>query len=332
MSDELLRLKILCSKHQLSDKLLQLSTDVINSTSHKESQQTYKKFWKFILKHKLEKEEELITLVRTKISDIKPEAAKTKNSLTRVPDFCDSSQNSSRKSNVLKQYANKQISLDEFIEKYSGVSWGPCDWGSCQYSSCLGMYKTLLNLKSEGLDPTKTIGCGWKPLARILQRYPPVVDQNNIKTMIRKILNVTNHSNRNSDDSDDDSEESEESGSDKDKVKDENEDEDEGTNTNNSGCAPETLEQLFEMLKQQSYDLWTTTSIVCKELFRTDFSSNAFKPRLTKSLVGNQILQSQNYTTGLQCFILVHTGLIKNDNCFAGFHENVSICEPTQQI
>lgn len=79
----------------------------------------------------------------------------------------------------------------------------------------------------------------------------------------------------------------------------------------------ETVDDWFNVLKKNAYDLWTAAGIAESHLFEIDNKdipeSVGFGP------IWNQTVQKQNYTTGLVCALLVDYGLIKDESSFTDF-------------
>ena len=79
----------------------------------------------------------------------------------------------------------------------------------------------------------------------------------------------------------------------------------------------ETVDDWFNVLKKNAYDLWTAAGIAESHLFEIDNKdipeSVGFGP------IWNQIVQKQNYTTGLICALLVDYELVKDPTSFADF-------------
>lgn len=82
-------------------------------------------------------------------------------------------------------------------------------------------------------------------------------------------------------------------------------------------ASTETVDDWFVVLRKCSKDLWTAANIVESYLFEIDNKdipdSIGFGP------IWNQIIQKQNYQTGIICALLVDYGLVKDKSSFVGF-------------
>ena len=78
-----------------------------------------------------------------------------------------------------------------------------------------------------------------------------------------------------------------------------------------------SLESIFELCKDMSWDLWSTAEFIATFIFK-DLKIEApdspgFGPKY------NVLTQQENFRTGLYCALLKHFNLVTNDSCFAGF-------------
>ncbi|GFR88587.1 hypothetical protein ElyMa_002521700 [Elysia marginata] len=83
-----------------------------------------------------------------------------------------------------------------------------------------------------------------------------------------------------------------------------------------------TLDQAFSLMSKRSWDLWTAAAHTAQLVFKTDFShveSNVgASPGVGPSI--NILIQSDNYTTALRCFLLHEVGYIADpDTAYANF-------------
>jgi hypothetical protein len=160
--------------------------------------------------------------------------------------------------------------------------------GVCQYSSAEAMFKTLIILKRNGYDSTKIISFGAmnnaypKKITRFDLQLAQMMLSCDIVTNMREIL----------------------------------EDDNEEAKPDSLRYAQKLMriesdvisnqfdmDSHFKIMRNCSDDLWTAASKACKHAFKTDFSH----------------ICEDNHLTGLQCFMLVEHGFVKNPKCFSGF-------------
>ena len=78
-----------------------------------------------------------------------------------------------------------------------------------------------------------------------------------------------------------------------------------------------TVDEVFYLLKDMSWDLWSAADYVAHQLFTNLIVEAPKSPGYGPAL--NQAVQSGNFETGLYCALLVHFGLVQNSEAFAGF-------------
>ena len=79
-----------------------------------------------------------------------------------------------------------------------------------------------------------------------------------------------------------------------------------------------SIDDIFKFLKNQSWDLWGTSSHVI-ELVYKDFKLKDVPKSEGHGPEGNIIVQSGNFMTGLECALLFDNGVIQNFYSFANF-------------
>jgi len=80
----------------------------------------------------------------------------------------------------------------------------------------------------------------------------------------------------------------------------------------------ETIEDIFEALKDASWDLWSAASFVAQHCF-LNLTVTGVPTAHSVGPVGNQMVQSENYLTGLYCALLVEFEYVTDSSCFANF-------------
>lgn len=205
----------------------------------------------------------------------------------------------SQLSDLVAKFKSNEIDLHKFVESVSGIGWGLCDWGSCQYATAQSMFETLTILKNAGYDPTEVIG--WGPLNKLAEQ-PSDFRRKLLQIMLSCKIAVDRQDII--EDYADTKEEQEKELEKLDKIL-----------NDRSG----TFDNMFQYMCDSAWDLWSAAAMASKVAFGTTFESD----NITSYGVGpvmNQLVQSGNYTTGLQCFMLVEFGFVKNpDQSFADF-------------
>lgn len=197
---------------------------------------------------------------------------------------------------LVQQYQDETLDLQNFVYALSGVEWGVCEWGSCQYATALAMFRALQRLKRAGLDPTETMG--WGKVSELTKDAIPVAEAlDKIATaMVAEIH-----------------ERAEDDGDAPDDVE---------LLTADSLRECATLDQAFDLMRQRSWDLWNAASHTGQLVFKTTFSdveaNVEASPGVGPSL--NILVQSDNYTTALRCYLLLEVGYVADpDTAFADF-------------
>lgn len=80
----------------------------------------------------------------------------------------------------------------------------------------------------------------------------------------------------------------------------------------------ENYEQLFEVTRDQSWDLWSAAPSIAEIVF-VDLKIGGVEEAPGVGPVLNVLAQSENYETGLYCWLLVSYGLIEDESAFGGF-------------
>jgi len=76
-------------------------------------------------------------------------------------------------------------------------------------------------------------------------------------------------------------------------------------------------EGIFKVLKEAAWDLWAAADVVAHNFFTNLVIEAPDSPGYGPKL--NELVQSDNFRTGLCCALLVHHGFILNSEAFAGF-------------
>ena len=204
--------------------------------------------------------------------------------------------------NLVNQYKTGEITVDKFVESASNVSWGNLEWGSCQYDTACAMFKTLELLNEHGYDPTEVIG--WGPINSLV-KLRVIKKDVLLKIIDDRLENVKEYL---EDDPECYTEELELLKNERTKV--------ETTNVNDV----KDLDKAFVLLKESSWDLWSAAAVISSASFCTDFSNlKSVKSKGVGPILNVQV-QSGNYLTGLQCYMLFYHGYVTDpDESFSGF-------------
>ena len=182
---------------------------------------------------------------------------------------------------VLERFKRDEIKLDDFVREYSGIKWGVCDWGSCQYSFAMAVFTTMQQLKEAGDDPFLITMFLTTKFNHYMSRATKKVIDKALQSMKEYMLNMMKHVQQ----YEDDVEEIEQKKKLIDDIRD--------------------FDEMFMCCKNECFDLWTTASKACEFIFGTDFEDT---------------LHSGNLLLGIQCFLLVECGAIKDsDTSFSSF-------------
>lgn len=197
---------------------------------------------------------------------------------------------------LVQQYQEKTLGLHAFVYALSGVAWDVCAWGCWQYATALAMFRALARLKRAGLDPTETMG--WGKLADLGGNAIPVAEALG-KIAAGMTAEICSRAEADGE-SPDDLELAEAASLRK--------------------CS--TLDQAFAFMRKRSWDLRIAAAHTAQLVFKTDFShvesnvgaSSGKGPSL------NILVQSDNYTTALRCFLLHVAGHVADpDTAYANF-------------
>lgn len=78
-----------------------------------------------------------------------------------------------------------------------------------------------------------------------------------------------------------------------------------------------TIEEVLRFMRMKAFDLWTAAEIVAEACFDnllvTAPNAPGFGPEM------NQLVQSDNYTTGVYCYLLKHYKFVNSDEYFKNF-------------
>lgn len=196
---------------------------------------------------------------------------------------------------VVRRYHSRELDLNEFVYRFSGVAWGVCAWGSCQYSTALAMFRALIFLKRKGYDPTAVLG--WGPAALLAADSIPVAAASaRISAGLVEVI----------------TERAKEDGTEPDPEE-----------LAKAAALRElpSLDDAFDLMRDLSWDLWSAVSHTAHMTFATEFAEVATRVAASPGIgpCADILAQSENYTTALRCYLLVAGGFITNPISFAGF-------------
>ena len=189
----------------------------------------------------------------------------------------------------------KQIldNKDALIEKLSGEI-SVCEWGSCQYYSANNIFKLYLELKESKLTFDEI-----QELLHFKFTYDKVLEFDKFKKNILEDYFFENLKYWLYDNSDFDL-----------------------IDFHLTKCLElvksNSIDQMFKILNNNSYDLWTAIDIIFQHCFSNmkfdiDIESKGHGPSI------NQEFQSKNFETGIKAAILVDLGLVNDHSVFKGF-------------
>jgi len=193
---------------------------------------------------------------------------------------------------LAERYRTGQIELDNFVYALSDVAWGVCAWGSCQYATALAMFRALQLLKQSGLDPLEVFGWG----AEIdISAHPAPLPE--VLRKISEYLIEQEHC----------------------FVSDGEKLDEKAVARAHALTTATSLDDAFDAMRRSAWDLWAAAKRVTEWVYPTPVKINmpaspGYGPEM------NRLVQSGNYTTALQCYVLVAIGYILDpDKAFGGF-------------
>lgn len=184
------------------------------------------------------------------------------------------------------------INLDKLVEKTGGRSFGVNEWGSCQYTTALNMFDTLekFYLRSKSSTPEEGREKAFKKVEAKVT-HDGVVDIKEAWKVFKKemIENIKGM---------DDKEWLT-------KVKKELKD------------ATPSVDAMFEITKNQSWDLWSAAPFIVGLMFKNLQVNELKAPGVGPVL--NVEFQGLNYNVGVACWLLWSHKLVKDQKAFSGF-------------
>ena len=78
------------------------------------------------------------------------------------------------------------------------------------------------------------------------------------------------------------------------------------------------VDDFFDMFNDCGWDLWSTASFMAPICFG-DLVIEGVPEASGYGPIGNQLVQSHNYNTGLICVLLVEHEMVEDTDCFSGF-------------
>lgn len=172
--------------------------------------------------------------------------------------------------------------LDKLVEKIGGRPFGVNGWGSSQYTGAINFFDTL-----EALTKAAGKKKGVVDRATILKKlglkvtYTSVVPLNKAWAKFKRDLTKQY-----------------------------------GIKKLLESTTP-SIDNMFDICRSQSYDLWSAAPYIASLLFKDLKVETPAAPGVGP--LWNVEAQSENYNTGLLCWLLYNEGLVKDPEAFAGF-------------